>query len=372
MTSSSRLPCSETGGGCGCHSSRKESKKEEKMKWMTVDWEGEVEFCPDDSGCPSIGEISTRIGLDLFCSANLEAILKARYEQMKRNFRDVPYVNYGCPQCDASTLKYLRNMTNPNKPDARLGVDSEIINSGVPEIQGLFSQPKLGHDLPVWLRISSPQKQVKKIMIISEDPKREDGERGELSLSTPFGIHCATYRNRTRNDLAFRMVEHLLASYGIVYITDARKLYAGEDGRYIKTRVKKDGYFRYWFDHILDDVELIKPDLIVTLGNDVVDATYTNSVLSNAHFPKDGIEVQTVSKVGGHPNYSVISAYHPAMVPCRIKSKSGKILPAGKHLASLSECTGTGQEIKEAYFEKILKAIDEHFHDENQQVVHSI
>lgn len=331
------------------------------MNWMTVDWEGDVEFCPDDIECPSVGEIATRIGLDLFCSANLEAILMARYEQMKRNFRDVSYVDYGCPQCEVPILRHLRNMTNPKKPDARLGVDFEIVNSGVPEIRELFSQPKLGHDLPVWLRISSPQKQVKKIMVISEDPKREDGEGGTLSLSTPFGVHCATYRNHTRNDLAFRIVEHLLASYGIVYLTDARKLYAGEDGQYIKTKVKTEGYFRYWFDHILDDVELINPDLIITFGNDVVDATYTNSILSNAHFPKDGIEIQTVSKVRGCPNFSVISAYHPAMAPCRIKSTSGKILPAGKHIAELSGCTGTGKEIKEAYFEKIIKVIDEHF-----------
>lgn len=331
------------------------------MNWMTVDWERDVEFCPDDSGCPSIGEIATRIGLDLFCSANLKAILEARYEQMKRNFRDVPCVDYGYPECDASILRHLRNMTNPNKPDARLGVDSDIVNSGVPEIQELFSQPKLGHDLPVWLRISSPQRQFKKIMVISEDPKREDGGIGELSISTPFGVHCATYRNHTRTDLAIRIVEHLLASYGIVYLTDARKLYAGEDGKYIKTKVKKDGYFRYWFDHILDDVEVIKPDLIITLGNDVVDAIYTNSILSNAHFPKDGIEVQTISRAEPYSDLNVISAFHPAMAPCRIKSNSGRILPAGRNIALLSGCEGTGQEIKEAYFEKILKTIDEHF-----------
>ena len=55
------------------------------MEWKTVDWENDVEFCPDreDRNGMTSG-ITTMLGLDLFCSSNLETIMNARYAQMRR------------------------------------------------------------------------------------------------------------------------------------------------------------------------------------------------------------------------------------------------------------------------------------------------
>ena len=86
---------------------------------------------------------------------------------MRRNFKNVSYKDYGCPECCDQIVQHLKNIENPNKPDARLNVDEEIVSSGVPEIKDCFSQPNFGHDLPVWLNISNPIRGFKKIMIIS-------------------------------------------------------------------------------------------------------------------------------------------------------------------------------------------------------------
>ncbi len=332
------------------------------MNWETVDWENDVAFCPESLERPTLGEIAFRIGLDLFDSTNFEEIVKVRYEQMKQKFKNVSYEDYGCPKCSDRISRHLKNIENPKKPDARLSVDAEILESNIPEVRDLFSQPRLGHDLPVWLSISKPLRSFRKIMIISEDPKREEGESGMLSVSTPFGVHCATYRQHTQKDLSFRLIEHLLASYGIVYLTDARKLYAGANGKYIRNEIQnKHGYFRRSFDHILDDVEIssFDPDLILAMGNDVVDPRFTNSVLSKAHFFKEGCEIQTID-FAGNREIHVVTTCHPALASGRIKNKDGKLLPAGRNIASFSGCDGTGEEIKEAYFERVLEGIDEY------------
>ena len=330
------------------------------MDWKKVDWENDVQFCPDiEERKDFAGNIATKMGLDLFCSSNLEMIMNARYAQMRRNFKNVSYKAYGCPECCGQIMPHLKNIENSNKPDARLGVDEEIIGSGVSEIRDCFSQHNFGHDLPVWLSISNPLKCFKKIMIVSEDPKREDGNPGTLSLSTPFGVHCATYRQymRNRDELSLRLIEHLLALYGMVYITDARKMYAGERGKYVKEAVKrKDGYLRMCFDHLLEgEIYEFQPDLIVTLGNEVVDVGYTSSVLSKAHLPKDGYDVQCVSRTSRLIN--VITAFHPSF--SRIKDKSGNVLRAAKNYVRLSEATGTVKQIQIAYFEKVLQSIND-------------
>ena len=330
------------------------------MNWETVDWENDVRFCPDmEYRTGFAGSVATTLGLDLFCSSNLETIMNARYAQMQRNFRNVSYKDYGCPECRGQIMPHLDNIVNSNKPDARLCVDEEIISSGVPEIKDCFSQRNFGHDLPVWLSRSRPVKCLKKIMVVSEDPKREDGNPGTLSLSTPFGVHCATYRQymRNRDELSLRLIEHLLASYGMVYITDARKMYAGERGKYVKEAVKrKDGYLRRCFDHLLErEIDEFHPDLVLTLGNEVVDAGYTSSVLSKAHLPKDGYEVQCISS--GDRTLNVVAAYHPSFT--RIKDKAGNVLPAARNYVQMAGAAGTVKEIQTAYFEKVLQAISD-------------
>ena len=336
------------------------------MEWKTVDWENDVEFCPDreDRNGMTSG-ITTMLGLDLFRSSNLETIMNARYAQMRRNFKNVSYKDYGCPECCDQIVQHLKNIENPNKPDARLNVDEEIVSSGVPEIKDCFSQPNFGHDLPVWLNISNPIRGFKKIMIISEDPKREDGDSGALSLSTPFGVHCATYRQymRKRDELSLRLIEHLLALYGMVYITDSRKLYAGDKGKYVKEAVKlKDGYLRKCFDHLLErEICEFQPDIILTLGNEVVNVRYTSSILSKAHLPKDGYEVQCIPENGRYIN--LITAFHPSF--SRIKDKSGNVLRAARNYVRLAKVAGmvkdmTVKDIQIAYFEKILQSINDY------------
>ena len=82
------------------------------------------------------------------------------------------------------------------------------------------------------------------------------------------------------------------------------KLYAGDKGKYVKEAVKlKDGYLRKCFDHLLErEICEFQPDIILTLGNEVVDVRYTSSILSKAHLPKDGYEVQCIPENGRYIN----------------------------------------------------------------------
>lgn len=298
-----------------------------------MNWEADVDFCPH-VGDLTTQQLSTRLGLDLFCSSFLEELFNARYKQMKKNFRNVSCADYGVPDCGFNLeAGKISNVNDPHKPDARLGVAVELINSGVDEFRALWGYPSLGHDLPVWLSNDNPKLTKGKIMIISEDPLRDD-DAGVLTISTPFGVHCSTYREHTRSDIAFRLIENLLSSYGMVYITDARKMYAGKNGKILKDAVRRKPYdsnfFRMVFDHMIEvEISSFRPDLILTLGNTVVENCFTSSVLSSAHLPKDGCEVQVIHG-DGHEPLHVLTSFHPSFRKNRIKNKAGEITPAAR------------------------------------------
>jgi uracil-DNA glycosylase len=115
------------------------------------------------------------------------------------------------------------------------------------------------------------------------------------------------------------------------------------------------------FDHMIEvEISSFRPDLILTLGNTVVENCFTSSVLSSAHLPKDGCEVQVIHG-DGHEPLHVLTSFHPSFRKNRIKNKAGEITPAARNLFRLSECheNDDANHILEEYFKKVLANIKE-------------
>lgn len=89
-----------------------------------------------------------------------------------------------------------------------------------------------GHDLPVW--IGDPDKADIKLMIVSQDPRRNAvemqscglGHTDGISISTPFGLHSYNWRTHRSKGLVHYVVCDLLSVHHdmSVYYTDIYKL----------------------------------------------------------------------------------------------------------------------------------------------------
>lgn len=129
----------------------------------------------------------------------------------------------------------------------------------------------IGIDLPVYLNYAEGQV---KIMIVAVDPLRsEEHLCHKISVGTMFGIHDHKVRTRTRY---WQLIETLSRQY-TVYLTDTFKLffYDSIDCKLDKFRSYNQRTFTNpeLFGHpdihqitFQMEVELVQPDLIVTIG----------------------------------------------------------------------------------------------------------
>ena len=276
-----------------------------------MNWETDVEFCPD-MGDLSIDSMAKMIAKGVFSAESFSCVLKARYEQMQAKFAKTPCADYGIPTCGEEAAPHLCNVVQTTKPDARLRVDKDLIHPTNGSILAkLFTKRCFGHDMPVWFRKRNVARSVKKIMLISQDPKRTpyQDQIGAITLSTPFGVHSADYRRHTQNDMVSRFINYLGNSYGAVYLTDARKFYVetGEVSRLVQT---KGNSLREKFDEsIRAEVSAFDPDLIVTFGNEVIDTRFTDTFLNCIQPPRLCSEVQQV--FDGKCWRNIVTSCHP-------------------------------------------------------------
>ncbi len=122
----------------------------------------------------------------------------------------------------------------------------------------------IGLDVPTWfnVKVSRPR-----IMLIAQDPLRSEkyyGECHDAVVSSPFGLHDATHREKPNGGkMVYELVKRLVdKDYG-VYLTDANKYYVGnhkESNAYAKC--KKEVYA----DILKKEIELVQPTLCVCLG----------------------------------------------------------------------------------------------------------
>lgn len=178
-------------------------------------------------------------------------------------------------------------------PQSNFGVSKRITD--------LLKCNDFGHDTPVWFNkdsINSNNEEdsfdfdnnekdpldlnYKRIMFISQDPKRNNRNPNYLYISTPFGFHCKDYR---KGKLMTKIVRKLLNNNGdkniCVYLTDFYKFYINPINTGISINSSLINNNRRKFEHVLKkELELFKPDLIVTFGEEVTKnfiSFYSNS-----------------------------------------------------------------------------------------------
>ena len=242
-------------------------------------------FCPDLATDLTTQDISGKLAEKVFGDSGFAKLLKARYDQMGELFRDA---HYDDPRWDLKEpFSDCKNKADRDKKDARLVVPRSRLVSAPQNVTSLFDHDNFGHDMPVWVTYNNDPK-AKRVMIVSQDPLRgskdANDEKGNLYLSSPFGVHSCDFESGGMDPRVRDMVNSFLRADLCVYLTDYMKFFAKEKG-FIKKMVmrKKDplGYRAKFSDSLEYEIKnMVKPSLIIFLSPDFVKSNYTNLPIS--------------------------------------------------------------------------------------------
>lgn len=242
--------------------------------------------------CPRMGKLNCRAIASLLAtglfngSAQARKLLSDRYMQMKKNCGRVPHDDSRW-DLDGIIADKTDKAALLSVPHIRMGNCGTLVNK-------LWDHQNFGLDMPTWM-VKRGGKDKRRVMIVLQDPFRKNHKVGRLVLSTPFGFHSTDYRNICcRNHTICCFVERLLEECrACVYLTDCRKFYTSDN--FVNSHKKQ---FKGLFDKTLgDELTVVAPDMIVTLGNDAADA------LGARHAHK-GFDVQEIGR------YKLIAAHH--------------------------------------------------------------
>ena len=246
--------------------------------------------------CPGFGErlnteaMSTFLATEVFGCSGFSNLLQARYNQMGRLFRDTPYNDFRWnldPDCG--------NRADAAKPDARLIVPRDRLQNAPRNVTELFCHDNFGHDMPVWVTYNNDPN-VRRVMIVSQDPLRTNDESGYLYLSTPFGVHSRDFEEEGHMDPRIEMILTAFLDEGFcVYLTDGLKFYATERRREKEIKIiqeyvrRNENGYRGLFSTVMDwEIEHFVPHLIITMGVMVRGSEWTQSRLSIVQHPRYG------------------------------------------------------------------------------------
>ena len=176
------------------------------------------------------------------------------------------------------------------------------------ELAMLFTYDKFGHDTPLWVSheenlsdLFAPE--VKRVMIVSQDPLRNRGAQGTLLLSSPFGMHCKEYRkNQNITEIIKKIWEK--DTKVVFYLTDYNKFYV-QDSNSIKLINQSAPNMAKKFMDILDkEIALFDPHLIVMIGDK------SSEKLVQGFKADQRFKLQTYKTV--NKRYNVLPMYHIA------------------------------------------------------------
>jgi uracil-DNA glycosylase len=193
-------------------------------------------------------DISVILSKHLICSnINLNEI----YEKMKEVYDQVNKKNEPCFYVLKKDIIGYGELLN-NKPTGNLGID-----------------------LPIYFGNSGSQR---RIMIVAMDPKRNKQLNDSISIGSVFALNQKKDRETKTNDY-WKFIEPLTDN-ALVYLTDVYKLYYEsfvlKNNKQIKILSNKDPDFiskkSVPFNTnklILEaEINLVKPDIIISLGNE--------------------------------------------------------------------------------------------------------
>ena len=288
-----------------------------------------VQFCPKDccGGGKFIQDVLTIVATDIFCSdANFRSFLYARYEQMSDNFYNKDYDDISWD------IGGSHNVVDEKKQDARLAVPQSLVKSDLEKVARLFDYYNFGHDLPVWLVADGVHdiNHCPRVMILSEDPLRDGDDNGFLYLSTPFGVHCHSFRRQQwdkETGYPLKLAENIVNAGGAVWMSDFMKFFAYEKRKHEKDDDKRllnpirkyyfveenglsyEGLFQYCLHR---EIEVFKPDIIITLGSDAAEGVRkTYASLNKGLDITLGLKVKEF-RTGQNIFRKLITSYHPS------------------------------------------------------------
>ena len=216
-------------------------------------------FCPQDKFRQKVIEILCN---NLFSKNSIA--LDCIYQKMAKNI-NVPY----CRRIYSLEGKFLSN---------------KICLKKIKKI----NNPYAGHDLPVWL--NDPFNSSKRIMILSQDPRRNDSEMKDtkmkdnvIGISTPFGVHSMVWRSHKSHGMPLYLAEELIncSDRNIsVYFTDTYKL-RGVGPKSVVDTCNKDVYKNILYE----EIKLFNPDIILAIGKHAHQAitSMASCITSKAH-----------------------------------------------------------------------------------------
>lgn len=240
-----------------------------------------------DYGFCSVGgqiaqKIYNLIACDILGKEQKDKII-TRYNDMRYNFNNYPkdYVKGGRKEWVFS------EGLSPFKPEGRktFYTDTTAVPMPIthPEFIDLTVRTEcqgkgaIGLDLPTWFCQTGNEPF---IMIVAQDPLRSCkwyGECNDAVVSTPFGLQDANHRERGNGGLRiWTLVQQLLSmGYG-VYLTDCRKYFVHNHQKSNEYSKAKIGVYK---KILKEEIEIIRPLLIVTLGHEATD--YCQMILDN-------------------------------------------------------------------------------------------
>lgn len=195
--------------------------------------------------------------------------LKLRYADMQRNFDCLTFDEWDGISGN-NIWKFSSGVTPYNDFDDTTNVPIPITN---PTVKIISDSAVTSLDLPTWFNLCNCDK---RIVILSQDPmprsKWYDDCRDAV-CSSPFGLHGKTWREKGNGGgRIWGLVKSLIENNVGVYLTDIRKFYfrtADAERKYIAPTNEINELYRSLLSKELD---IIKPDVIVTLGNQSANA----------------------------------------------------------------------------------------------------
>jgi len=226
-----------------------------------MQWDTDISFCPN-IGALSSKAVAALIGKKVLASnVTLRNLLEERYDRMSRNFRATPHTGEEWKQIIGGSN--CLNKQDKAKPDARLIVPVRHIATADTRISAYSGEPNFGLDLPTWF-CRKGAKKPKRIMLVSQDPLRDNDDAGSLFVSSPWAFHSREFRDKERKKIPQLLVNHLLAQWYCVYLTDASKLFVRNHA--FCRDVVIPAFCQSFQDVLRQEIMMFKPNVIVAVG----------------------------------------------------------------------------------------------------------
>ena len=200
---------------------------------------------------------------------DISGILRARYEKMRENYLEDWKEKVGIWKQDGY--------------DIVAGYEDALLSVPTDEKWGKLNEVcNLGHDLPIWCYYEGKYpdtKKAKRIMIVSQDPKRNGHNKGKLLLSSPWALHSRNYLEHGAT-LPKRIIHELLECGAIVYVTDFYKLYATNHSDEKEKNILIDNSdFAEKCKACLDaEIKAFKPDFMMIYGRDAEKGLFGDNI----------------------------------------------------------------------------------------------